>query len=79
VRNERYKLTWNTFTQDSLLFDLQTDHLETKNIYVPTFSELNKLLSAYQNWQKELIEPTWPAMIYYRFKDEDGTEYWFEN
>jgi arylsulfatase A-like enzyme len=79
VRSERYKLTWSTRTGDSLLFDMTTDRFEQVNIYNPDLPEVYNMLRAYNAWQKELISPAWPAMIYYRFKDDDGTEYWFEN
>lgn len=79
IRSDRYKLSWNTWTGDSLLFDVQTDQFENNNIYTSNFPELAKMLDAYNQWQTDLIAPTWPAMIYYRYKDDDGKVYWFEN
>ena len=79
IRSETYKLMWSTMTGDSLLYSINSDLFEEKNIYGQNIPEQKKLIKAYKDWQQELAEPAWPAMIYYRYKDEDGKVYWFEN
>lgn len=80
IRSLDYKLTWNTKTGDSLLYNIKTDPYEQVNIYGrEADDQKEKLIRAYQQWELEMVAALWPAMINYQYKDEEGNVYWFEN
>lgn len=80
VRTPDYKLMWSTQTPDTLLYDIHSDQFERQDIFGHVnVEEKAAMFRAYSNWQREMMEPSWPPVINYRFKDEDGRVYWFEN
>ena len=65
---------------DTLLYDLGNDPYETTNVFSTAATPLiNSLNIAYNVWSETLVEPIWPSMINYNFKDEDGKVYSFDN
>jgi len=40
---------------------------------------VSSMLSAYKQWDKELISPIWPSVIYFNYKDKENKNYVFEN
>jgi arylsulfatase A-like enzyme len=80
IRSADLKLIWNTETGDSLLYNLANDPYEHYNIYAAApKQQINTLTTAYLKWTQTLIDPIWPSMIDYHFKDEDGKVYSFDN
>lgn len=80
IRSTDYKLSWNTNTGDTLMYLIQYDPYEKFNIYGhEAQAEMEELLRTYTQWEQKMVSPRWPAMIDYRFEDEDKQVYWFEN
>lgn len=80
VRSSKYKLIWNSFSGDSLIYDLKNDPYEQKNVFIEVpDEEKEKLIRAYQGWEMGTISPSWPPMIDFKYKDDEGNIYWFEN
>ncbi len=80
VRSADYKLSWNTYSGDSLMYHIQTDPYEQVNIYGrEAKDEKDEMLRAYAQWEQMMATPRWPALINYRYEDTDKHVYWFEN
>ncbi len=80
IRSADYKLSWNTNTGDTLMYHIKYDPYEKFNIYSHEgHAEMEELLRAYIQWEQKLVPPRWPALIDYRYEDEDKHKYWFEN
>lgn len=80
IRSADFKLSWNTYTGDTLMYLIQTDPYEKVNIYGREgVAEKEVLIKAYLQWEQKLISPRWPALINYRYEDQDKHVYWFEN
>jgi arylsulfatase A-like enzyme len=80
IRNEEYKLIWNSeLTMDTLLYDIDQDPGELTNLYPSKKAMASSMLSAYKQWDKELISPIWPSVIYFNYKDKENKNYVFEN
>lgn len=80
IRSADYKLTWNTQTGDTLMYHIQIDPYENINIYGrEAHAEMEAMFHAYSAWEQKLVSPRWPALIDFRYEDEDKHVYWFEN
>ncbi|MBK9106633.1 MAG: sulfatase-like hydrolase/transferase [Saprospiraceae bacterium] len=80
IRSSAYKLSWNTNTGDTVMYHIQYDPYEKFNIYGrEAHAEQEVLLRAYSQWEQKLVPPHWPALIDYRYEDEEKHVYWFEN
>lgn len=80
IRSADYKLTWNTETGDTLMYHIQVDPYEKVNIYGhEANAEKEALIRAYSAWEQKMVSPRWPALIDFRYEDQDKHVYWFEN
>lgn len=73
VRSNQYKLLVNDMLQDTVLFNLNTDPIESINIADEHPEKVSELLHALNLWSASLPEPLWPAVIYYEYKDGEQT------
>lgn len=79
VQSSDYKLIWNSSISDSVMYNLSVDPYEHLNILGKDPENKKMLIKAYNDWEKNMIPPAWPPMIDFRYKDDDGHVYWFEN
>ncbi len=80
IRDLSHKMTWNSWTmRDTLLFDLTIDPFEGQSMWSAQSEVARQLISAYQSWDDEMIEPRWPSVIHFNYTDEQGNVYPFEN
>ncbi|MCP4311966.1 MAG: sulfatase-like hydrolase/transferase [Bacteroidetes bacterium] len=76
LRQENWKLIWNTRDNQVFLFDLATDKAEEINL-APTHADLVvKLINEIILWEQELKEPAWPGVMEIRF-EINGEETWW--
>jgi len=80
IRTAEYKLIWNSeLAIDTLLYRIDQDPGEHKNIYNENKTLASTLFSAYNKWEKDLQTPAWPSVVHFNFTDEDNKTYIFEN
>ena len=76
IRSEEWKLIWNVRDQQVFLYDLKSDKPERKNV-ADLYPEIVKTLqSAYELWDDDMIPPSWPGVMEFKF-DIDGEVTWW--
>lgn len=80
IRTREWKMMWHTEKQDTLLYQISIDPLETNDVYQERKNDLviANLLAQYHQWSAQNEPPRWPAMIYY-LEEVDGRWYYFDN
>jgi arylsulfatase A-like enzyme len=80
IRSEEYKMIWNSeLNSDTLLYNIVNDPGELVNIYPSEKERANEYMASYKKWNKELIAPTWPSVIYFNYRDKENRVFVFEN
>jgi arylsulfatase A-like enzyme len=80
IRTPEYKLIWNSeLPIDTLLYQTDNDPGEQNNIYKGNEKLASNLFSVYAAWEKELLPPAWPSVVYFNFTDKDEQVYIYEN
>lgn len=80
IRSADYKLTWNTYSGDTLMYHIQDDPYEEVNIYGREANEeKEEMFRAYTQWEQKMVSPRWPAVVNYKYEEKDKRVFWFEN
>lgn len=77
VRHGRWKLVRDTWHGTSALFDLQTDPAEQKDLSASEPVRVQELDVAWEQWNAGNRAPLWPHVMEFRFKANDGREFWY--
>lgn len=77
VREDRWKLVRDTQHGRSALFDLLVDPGEANDLSAQHPEQLQALEQAFQSWEAQTRPPLWPHVMEYRFRADDGREFWF--
>ena len=80
IRTAEWKMMWHTEMQDTLLYQISVDPLETKDVYQEFKNDqiVTNLLTNYEQWSAQNQAPLWPSMIYY-LEEVDGRWFYFDN
>ena len=77
VRNNKWKLMINTYSGDTLLFNMAGNRYEDPDESSVNSDIVGQLTQAYSAWATTHKAPLWPPVIYYIGK-KDGKEHYFE-
>jgi arylsulfatase A-like enzyme len=77
VRKGPWKLVESTDVGAVALFDLSTDPGETKDLSKAQPDVVKALEADFAQWETQCRAPLWPHVMEYRFKTEDGREFWY--
>jgi hypothetical protein len=72
----RWKLILNDRTGQEILYDLESDKVEMRNIAGENPDVVRQLRMRLSRWEREMIPPLWPRVMDYRITI-DGEEYIF--
>lgn len=80
IRTSNWKMMWHTERQDTLLYHISVDPLETEDVYQQFKDQqvITELLSQYNQWSAQNQLPLWPEMIYF-LEEIDGRWFYFDN
>jgi arylsulfatase A-like enzyme len=59
VREGRYKLVFSVYKNRHLLFDIENDPWEHNDIAAENTATVNRMVSLYEDWKKDTVEPKW--------------------
>lgn len=76
IRNNEWKLIWNVRDKLVFLYDLKSDKPEGNNVADQHPDIVEFLKSAYRLWDAEMIAPSWPGVMEFKF-DIDGEVSWW--
>jgi arylsulfatase A-like enzyme len=77
VRHGSWKLVRDTWHGTSALFDLASDPSESKDLSAAEPNRVAELSAAWEQWNASNRAPLWPNVMEYRFKADDGREFWY--
>jgi arylsulfatase A-like enzyme len=77
VRHGRWKLVRDTWHGTKALFDLEADPAEQVDLAAKEPARMQALEAAWEQWNAKNREPLWPHVMEYRFKADDGREFWY--
>lgn len=77
VRHGRWKLVRDTWHGTSALFDLEADPGEKTDLSLARGARVQELSAAWEQWNAGNRAPLWPHVMEFRFKANDGREYWY--
>jgi arylsulfatase A-like enzyme len=72
IRKGEWKMMLNEYTNNNLLYKITEDSIESKNLYDLRPDVTKELNAEIDTWEKELVEPLWPRVVNYVYKDKDG-------
>lgn len=72
VRKGNWKLLIDERDQLTCLYDLGKDKFERKNLAGAFPEKVRELKKDLENWEKELIPPLWPGIMYFHFPVAEG-------
>ena len=78
IRDLEWKTTWNTFSGDTMLYDLSADPYERNNLFADRPEVAIQLINQHSKWADDLPGPAWPSVIHFTCV-EDDRRYWFDN
>ena len=76
IRSDKWKLIWNTRDRQEWLYDLSVNNFEQKNLAKDYPDTVNYLKEAYYNWEKQMVEPSWPGVMEFRFMIDSVETWW---
>ena len=76
VRDGRWKLLQNQNTGQVMLFDLDDDPEESRDLSTVEVDHVSSLLDALDTWERGLQPARWPRVMNYQYTDELGSN-WF--
>lgn len=77
IRDNRWKLCINTDAGDTVLFDLEHDPYENRDLFDSHKNHGRHLALIHSQWSESLPHPLWPSLINYEFVD-GGKTYYFD-
>jgi arylsulfatase A-like enzyme len=78
IRSEKWKMVWNEEFRERSLFNMTLDNFEEVDVLGLNQEIANGLENEYENWAKGMMDPLWPPLVYFVFKDQNKT-YHFDN
>lgn len=75
IRTNRWKLLLNEDSGDTLLYDMRMDPTESKEVSEVSKAIPAKLLEMHAAWSSELVNPLWPSMVHYYYRDGERLYY----
>lgn len=72
IRKGDWKLIVNEYDNINQLYNVKTDSVELKNLYLTEKDVVNNLTKELDAWEESLIKPLWPRVVNYVYKDEAG-------
>lgn len=80
IRTAEWKMMWHAEMEDTLLYQVSIDPLETKDVYQEFKNDqvVASLLTNYAQWSSQNQAPLWPSMIYF-LEEVDGRWFYFDN
>jgi arylsulfatase A-like enzyme len=72
IRKGEWKMLMNEFDKTNVLYNLKTDVRETKNVYAEHPEVVEALQKEFNAWEKNMIQPLWPRVVNYIYKDSLG-------
>lgn len=78
IRSDQWKVIYNEKSKKTMVFNMAADKFEERDFAENQSDLANQLLQLHNGWSSELMQPLWPAMIEFRYK-EGETFYEFVN
>ncbi len=78
IRKGDWKMLLNDHQHDTILYNMQEDPYEHRDLYRQHPAVVRRLSKAHEQWAGQMADPLWPGMIYFEFRDEQG-RYVFED
>ncbi|MTI31486.1 sulfatase-like hydrolase/transferase [Xanthovirga aplysinae] len=75
IRKDQWKLIIDEESDNAVLYNLNKDKTEQKNLLEKKPAVVKDLLEDLNVWEKQLVSPLWPHVMKFRFKTEDGDFY----
>ncbi len=73
IRKGEWKMLMNEFDKTNVLYNLKTDVRETQNVFAEHPKVVEALQKEFNAWEKNMIQPLWPRVVNYVYKDSLGT------
>ena len=77
IIKDGWKLMFDELGKQVLLFHLDEDPQESKNVAADFPALVTQLMQVHHAWESELPPPLWPTVVSFKFEDEQG-EYHFD-
>lgn len=77
IIQDNWKLIFDDRWNQTLLYNLEKDPNERKNVAVSFPEEVTQLKQLHKTWEKEMPPAAWPTIVEFCHQDEKGT-YFFE-
>ena len=67
-----WKLIVNEYDNSIQLYDLKTDSVEQKNVFLANPKVVKAMQQDLDKWEGEMVKPLWPRVVNYVYKDAGG-------
>jgi arylsulfatase A-like enzyme len=78
IRSKNYKMIWNEEFNERSLYDMTNDNIEDVDVLDMNQDIVQDLEDQYIHWTQELMDPLWPPLVYFVYKDGERI-YHFDN
>jgi arylsulfatase A-like enzyme len=78
IRSADWKVVWNVEFGDTLMYKVGEDRFERQDVFQKEKEKARELISLHNTWSRQLADPLWPSVVYFREK-VDGRWVYFDN